>query len=136
MGRPRKTLPKNGLELISDLSARGVKETEIAKALGMSFQTWKKIREENPEAKQAWEEAKAVECDALVGKLYDKAMDGDSSAAMFLLKARHGYRDHGATDASDASRVNLVFNLPAPLSPDQYGKLVEVHRDTLPKPEQ
>lgn len=135
MARPRKTLPPDGLKIIRELASKGVKETEVAKALGLTFKTWKRIREENPEAKAAWEEAKAEEHDALVGVLYEKAIKGDSTAAMFLLKSRHGYRDHGPTEGGDSARVNLVFNLPAPLNADQYAKLVEVQPAPLPEPQ-
>lgn len=130
MGRPRKYLPKNGVEIIRDCASRGVKETELAQALGLSYPTWCRIRREDPEARDAWEEAKAVEADKLVGKLYEKAMDGDSASAMFLLKARHGYRDHGPADASE-SGVNITLALPPALDPERYQKLVQAGSKAL-----
>lgn len=124
MPRPRKYLPANGVDIIKDCASRGVRESEIARALGMSMPTWRRIREEDPKAAEAYQEAKAVELDSLVGKLYEKAMDGDSAAAMFLLKSRHGYRDHGPADGDD-SRVNINLTLPTSLDPDKYQRLIE-----------
>jgi len=135
MARPRKTLPAGGLQVIRDMAAKGVAEVRLARALKMDYRTWARIRDTDPEAKAAYREAKAIERDALVGKLYEQAMEGNTVAAIFLLKARHGYRDIGDPPAPEGSRVNLVFNLPAPLEPDQYTKLVEVHPGTLPAPE-
>lgn len=131
MARPRKTLPKNGLEIIRDCASRGVSETDLAKALGMDHKTWRRLRDENPETKAAWEEAKAIERDQLVGVLFEAATkDNNISAAMFLLKARHGYRDHGATEGDDQGRVSITFNLPAPMKPTDYGRLVEQPQET------
>jgi len=39
----------------------GVSEVDIAAALGLTFKTWKRIRDEDPDAKAAWEEARAIE---------------------------------------------------------------------------
>jgi len=150
MARPRKTLPPGGLDTIKRLAAYGVQETVIAAALGMDAKTWKRIREEDPEAKAAWEEARAAEQDALVGSLFRQAIgapaehdeDGNviraelspfAPAGMFLLKARHGYRDNGPGDAGEARAV-VHINLPAPLNPEQFARLIETTPAVLPPP--
>ncbi len=152
MARPRKNLPAGGLAVIRDLASSGVQETVLAKALGLDLKTWRRIRDEDPDAKAAWEEARALERDKLVGSLFEQAVgypaEYDAAGnliraelkpspvpAMFLLKARHGYRDAGPADGGDGGpRVNLTFNLPAPLNGDQYRRLVEVHPEALPAP--
>lgn len=153
MARPRKRLPANGLDIIRDLASHGVQETVLAKALGLDVKTWRKIRTEDPDAKAAWEEARATEEDRLVGELFAQAVgrpaqyDAEGnviqaeqkpnpSAAMFLLKTRHGYREQGPADGDDSPRVNLTFNLPAPLEPEQWQKLVQAHPQALGAPEQ
>ena len=75
----------------------------------------------------------------LAGRLFAVATDDAHpqavTAAIFLLKARHGYRDQGPVEGGDGGpRVNLTFNLPAPLSGDQYRRLVEIHSEALPAP--
>lgn len=122
MGRRKKTLPTNGLQTIRDLAERGVKETDIAKALGMSFPTWQRIKEENEEARETLEEARQIEENKLFGVLYEKAMKGDSTAAMFLLKTRHGYRE--GAELVNANQVNVKITLPGSLNPDEYLKEV------------
>ena len=131
MGRPRKRLPKDGFEIIRDCAARGVGEVDLAKALGMSFPTWKKLRDEDEDVREVYEEAKSIERDKLVGVLYEAATnDGNTGAAMFLLKARHGYRDHGPTDGAEAG-VNINLTLPPALDPDQYSRLVQQSHKAL-----
>ncbi len=146
MARPRKTLPEGALTIIRELASNGVKETLLAKALGMSFETWKRIRTDDPEAKAAWQEAKAIEHDRLASELlrqaygspaeYDEGgnvirdeVKPDKTCLLFALKSRHGYRDFGPDEAGAAdagSRVNIVLNLPAALSREDYGKLIEL----------
>src|SRR5690242_12148930 len=91
-GRPRKTLPANGLDVIRRLASNGCNEVAIAAALKMDVSAWRRIREEDPEARAAWQEARAIEENKLAGKLFEAAMNGNVTAAIFLLKARHGYR--------------------------------------------
>ncbi len=135
-GRPRKHLPAHGLHIIRGMAENGASEVEIAKALGMNFRTWRRLRDEDPVARDAWAEARGIEEGKLVGKLFQQAIEeNNTTAAIFLLKARHGYRDVGPADGGDAGpRVNLTFNLPAPLNGDQYRRLVEVHPEALPAP--
>jgi hypothetical protein len=127
MGRKKKTLPTNGLETITELAERGVTETDIAKALGMSFDTWLRIKTENEEAKQALEAARAIEKDQLVGMLFDKAMKGDSTAAMFLLKTRHGYLE--GKQHVNANQVNVQISVPGSMDAEQYQKKIEVNNN-------
>ena len=127
MARPRKNLPANGLQVIRDLASNGVQETIIAKALGMDLKTWRRIRTEDPEAKAVWEEARALEEDKLAGELFRQAIEEKNTVAcIFLLKARHKYRDVGATDGDGEGRVNININLPASLPKDAYQKLIEI----------
>ncbi len=151
MGRPRKTLPSSGLDIIRALAANGVQEHQIAVALGVDFRTWVRIRGEDPEARAVWQEARALEQDKLVGSLFRQAMGTPAeydekgnviraeqlpipTAAMFLLKARHQYRDFGPTDGSGDGRPTININIPAPLDAAAYGKLIQVAPNALPAP--
>ncbi|MBX3537673.1 MAG: hypothetical protein KF735_08550 [Chelatococcus sp.] len=115
------------MEIIRKLASHGVRETELAKALGVDLKTWVRIRTDDEEARAAWQEAKEIEQEALVGMLYKRAMgqpaeydaDGnllraeippDATANMFLLKTRHGYRDHGQ-DREAAPGVTVTITL-------------------------
>jgi hypothetical protein len=123
MPQPKKTLPKNGLQKIRNLAERGVSETDIAKSLGMSYKTWQRIKEEDPNAKDVLEEARQIEETKLFGILFEKAMNGDSTAAMFLLKTRHGYRE--GAELVNANQVNVKITMPGAKDPVSYLKEVE-----------
>jgi hypothetical protein len=125
MGRRKRLLPTDGLEIIRKLGARGVRESDIWKALGLSYKSWSRIKRENDEARLALEEARMMEHDDLYGVLYDKAVKGDSTAAMFLLKTRHGYKE-GAEQVT-ANQVNVKITLPSSMRPEQYAKSMEVN---------
>ncbi|MEJ1372722.1 MAG: hypothetical protein RPU52_00430 [Candidatus Sedimenticola sp. (ex Thyasira tokunagai)] len=131
MPRPKKTLREKDYPLITELSARGLREVDIARAMGMSFCTWKRIKDENERALNALEEGRGIEHQALVGALYEQAMKGNAIAAMFLLKTRHGYRE-GFT-VEHTSNVRVTFDLPGALSATQYEKVIEHDTPALPE---
>jgi hypothetical protein len=126
VARPRKALPANGLDVIRGLAANGVNEHAIAAALGLAFETWKRIRDEDPEAKAAWQEARAIEENRLAGELFRQAMDGNTTAAIFLLKGRHGWRDVGPAEGDSGVKVGVQINLPGALKAEDYQRLVTV----------
>ncbi|MEX0906250.1 MAG: hypothetical protein WD604_14540 [Balneolaceae bacterium] len=128
MAKPKKELPKDGLNIIRRLGKRGVSEVDIASALGMSYKTWKRIKDENPEAAQAIREARMKEESELVGVLYEAATtDKNLTAAMFLLKTRHGYKE--GAEQLNANQVNVQITLPGAKSEAEYKKLVEVNNE-------
>lgn len=123
LGRPPLKPPANAIEIIAETACRGCSEKSVAFALGVSFDTWLRWREDHPELKQALDKARSVEHDKLVGVLFEKAMAGDSVAAMFLLKCRHNYRDGGVT-IEDNRSVKIGVMLPASLNAEQYKQII------------
>lgn len=115
----KKTVPPGGYKRIRELAANGAREVDIARELKMSPRTWDRVKRDDEKALAAWEAGRAVEHEALRGKLFDAAMKGNVAAAMFLLKTRFGYREKG-DDGGGTDRVTVEFKLPAPLAPDQY----------------
>jgi len=61
IGRPRKTPPENAVEIIKTTASKGCSEKTIAGALGVSFDVWIRFKEENPELKEAYDQARAIE---------------------------------------------------------------------------
>ena len=126
MGRKKIQLKKTDYSKISRLASRGVNEVDIVKALGISYPVWLRIKEEDEQALQALEEARRKEEAELVGVLYEAAIKNKNlTAAMFLLKARHGYKE--GAEQVNASQVNVKITVPQSMNPDEYKKLVEVN---------
>jgi hypothetical protein len=60
--------------------------------------------------------------------LYQLAIeDKDKVSAMFLLKARHGYRE--GDQQEQANKVSVTFNLPGAMTAEQY-KVIELVANT------
>lgn len=110
-------------------AAGGFSVVGVAQALGTSKDTLGRWLDEYPELKEAFDQGREQERYMLHNKLYRLAMEQDNaSAAMFLLKARHGYRegDQGET----ANRVSINFTLPGALPMEQFAAI-----DVTPQPE-
>ena len=131
MARPRKHLPPGGVDILREAASNGVAKHDVARRLGLNFRTLERLLKDDPAAREAWAEGKEAERAELVGLLMEKARKGDGASAMFLLKSRHGYRDHGPVDGDAAAPV-VNITLPAALSPDQWLRMVNV----TPQPRQ
>lgn len=118
MPRKKKIPPKNATKKITRLAERGVAQTKIASAFGISYDTWLRWKKDHDHISAALLEARAVEEDSLVGVLYEKAMDGDRTSAIFLLKARHGYIE--GKQPVNANQFNVSITLPGAQNEKQY----------------
>ena len=126
MGRKKIQLKNTDYSKISRLASRGVNETDIVKALGISYKSWLRIKDEDENALQALEEARRKEEAELVGVLYEAAVNEKNlTACMFLLKARHGYKE--GADRVNASQVNVKITMPGSMEPHEYLKAIEVN---------
>jgi hypothetical protein len=123
MGRPKRTLTPKDYEVIADLMARHVSFTQISKALRMDYNVFRRLRDEDETLKRILDEALEAERADLHGVLYQSAVEEKNIiSAMFLLKARHGYRDSGP--AADVNVAGNVLVLPAPSTPEDYRRML------------
>lgn len=142
MARPRKHLDRQHVSRLKELVDRRATHTEIAREFGIDRATWLRIRREDERVAEILKAGKEAEERELVGSLYQQAVgrpaeyDAEGNvvraeqkpsavAAMFLLKARFGYRDQGPVDGSEAG-PRITINLPSPLTPDQWRNMVDV----------
>ena len=84
-------------------------------ALGCNTNVLDRWMHEDPALKQAFDEGRETERKTLHNVLFEAATKGTGKealiAAMFLLKARHGYVE--GQQESQANRVSVTFNIPA-----------------------
>lgn len=122
-GRPPKRPPADAAERIRALSAEGHSTVGIAQQLGVGRKTLDKWRAQFPELDEAYREGVERERYELHSGLVQKAKAGNIVAAMFLLKARHGYRegDQGGQD----NRVQIQIALPAAMSLEQFAAIAQ-----------
>lgn len=117
-GRPPKRPPADAAERIRALSAEGHSTVGIAQQLGVGRKTFDKWRAEFPDLDEAYREGVETERYELHSGLVAKAKAGNIVAAMFLLKARHGYREGDQGDAG--GRVSVTIALPGAMTLQQF----------------
>lgn len=135
LGGAKKPLepPKDAAELIEKAASQGCTVAQIAAALTVSPQTFRRWKDEHPEIKAAFDAGRAAEHDALVGSLFVAATEkGNITAGIFLLKSRHGYIE-GVPLVQNSVSVN--FTLPGAMTPEQYVKTLTMEAQIV-SPEQ
>ena len=125
--------PPNAARRIAALAATGHSVVGIARGLNTSNDTFRRWIDENPALAEALLQGRESERFALHNVLFRAAKRGNIVAAMFLLKARHGYREGDQADI--ANKVSITFTLPAAMKPEEY-KVIEheATADTIPVP--
>ena len=108
----KKPPPRNAAEIIREAAKSGASRDGVAVVLGISRDLLNRWLAEFPELNEAFEQGRELERKTLHSKLHNMAMGGNVAAAIFLLKARHpGYVESGPIP-ENASRVNIVLNIP------------------------
>jgi hypothetical protein len=116
--------PANAAARIAALAASGHSVVGIARGLNASRHSLERWLDENPELAEALARGREAERLALHNVLYVQATKHHNIvAAMFLLKARHGYRE--GDQSADANRVSINFTMPGALSPGEFLKAIE-----------
>ena len=114
-GRPPKQAPPDAAQRIEALAADGFSMRGVAAGLGTSQDTLRKWFELDPELKEAFEQGRERERQTLHNMLYRAATEsGNTTAAMFLLKSRHGYREGDQVETGN--RVSINFTLPGAMN--------------------
>lgn len=121
-GRSHWRVTPLGVSLVEELAGRGVHVATIARALGMSKDAFRSCRDRQPEVDDAYHAGLAREHDALVGNLREAADEGNIVANIFLLKARHQYREGEALEANLSLSVNTggVLVVPNKMSMEEF----------------
>ena len=127
-GQPRKEPPADAALHIRAFAADGVSIVGVAERFGIDRKTFERWLADFPELREAFDRGREKERHTLHNRLFRIAMESDdekaaSIAAMFLLKARHSYREGDPLE--QANRVSVTFNLPGALSREDFMKTVE-----------
>jgi hypothetical protein len=110
------------------LASTGFSKRGIARHFQVSEQTLNRWFDEDETLQEAFIQGRESERQALHNVLYKLAVEEkDKVSAMFLLKARHGYRE--GDQAEQSNKVSITFNLPGAMSADQY-KTIEAVANT------
>jgi hypothetical protein len=118
IGRPRRKPPADAADRLETLAAAGHATAGIAKALGVSSSVLTHWMTTRPTLREAFERGREAERLALHTRLRELAANGDKIACIFLLKARHGYREGEPVEI--ANNVRVSFTLPGAMTLEQF----------------
>lgn len=125
IGRPPKPIPANAAEVVKAMAAEGFSLVSIAGRFRIGKDLLRQWFEREPALQEAFDAGREVERHALHNMLYKEAMEkGNATAAMFLLKSRHGYRE--GAEIEQPNRVSITFNLPGAMTMDEFTKGVTI----------
>lgn len=101
-GRPRKTIVATQVERIRHLAGRGLSEEQIARSLGMSPSTFLARKKEDQSLDDVIGEGRASAVYDVANSLYENALSGNVTAAIFWLKNNAGWRDKNDVEVAVA----------------------------------
>ncbi len=119
-GRSHYVVGVRGIKIIEELAGRGCHLTTIARALRMSVDAFKACRARQPEVEEAYQRGLGTEHDALVSNLRAAANEGNVVANIFLLKARHAYREGEPLEVNVSVNAGGVLVVPADMTVEDY----------------
>jgi hypothetical protein len=117
LGAQRVDLTTAGRTVVRLLSAEGNDQATIAHRLGVGLSTFKEIIKRDDALAEAIAVGKAALSDELAHLLLRGAREGNIVAAIYLSKARCGWREN---DAPEAAKPNIVIQLPGAMNEQQY----------------
>lgn len=118
-------LGEEGRQAIAAALMEGYPRNEIAKALGTSIPTLKRLIDENPELVDAVETRKDIEEAELRDLLMNMARNGDTVAGIFLAKAQFGWRDRDEAKTATVANGGGVLLLPTSVPLDEWSLAAE-----------
>lgn len=107
-GRKIKQPPSECDAVIEEMAAKGYSLLGIAKRLQTSPDTLRRWFAENPQLQSALDAGREDERWTLHNVLFKQAVEkGNTTAAIFLLKSRHGYADNDRVHNTNKLSVNV-----------------------------
>lgn len=116
---------RGGIALVERLAREGATDTTISRALRVARSTFRDLRQRQPEVEEALARGRAVLEDELTHILLAKARGGETVAAIFLAKARCGWREGELPPSSSVTnntQVNII--IPPQMSDAEWQKLL------------
>jgi len=110
---------------VKRLAAQGLSQKQIARSLGVSWNTLNRNRKRSKSSNEAFEQGVADGLDAVTNSLFEQALDGNTTASIFFLKNRDEARwrdrvetthDHtlSLTNVIDSAKKRLIDITPEP----------------------
>lgn len=132
-GRKPKAVPADAANRIEAMAADGFSKIGVAAGFGVSVEVLTRWLDETPELQEAFDRGRERERHTLHNALFRAATEGKNvTAAIFLLKSRHGYRE--GDQAEQANKVSINFQLPAAMPLADFRVIEHGHADDRAEP--
>jgi len=99
------------LDVIKGWCRDGIIEEEIAKRLGVSYSSLNKYKNEHSELFNALKEGKEVADYRVENALYEKALNGDTTAMIFWLKNRRPEQWREKQEIAHSGGIDIVVDV-------------------------
>lgn len=109
-GRPAIAITNEHISIIEDMSGKGCTLSQIAIFCDVSDSTLDRWMAE-PRIKRAYERGRLIAQQQVAGTLFNLAIEGDVTAAIFYLKSQAGWTDRPAM-APENVGSQVVFYIP------------------------
>lgn len=90
------------LSQVAKLAGYGLTQAQIADWFGVHDRTLRKWMEADDAIAAAYKTGRAKAIDTIASKLYERAKEGDNTAAIFWLKTNAGWRETNRTELTGA----------------------------------
>ena len=114
-----------GYVLIERMAATGRDLASIAAALGISGQTLRMIRRRDEDAQDALDRGRAALGDELTDILLTHARNGMTIAAIFLAKARCGWREGEVMPGGTVNNTQINILIPKRMSDAEFKSIID-----------
>lgn len=114
-----------GYGLIERMSAGGRNLASISAALGISGEAFRGLRRRDSEAQEALDRGRAALGDELTDILLEHARGGVTVAAIFLAKARCGWREGEAMPGATVNNTQINIQIPERMSDDEFRSIID-----------
>jgi len=124
----KKSVTPAGLARIETLAANGASLQTMAKELGISRPTWRRLRSEDATVKEAIDRGMGTLETELVDRLLTISRKGGRNgmvASMFMLKAKFGWSEGTLPPSVQVNAQQVAIQMPAALSKEQFDELLE-----------
>lgn len=119
-GRPPRRLTSKDHATVAAMAARGFREADVARRLGMAESTWRRVRDRDPQVVEAFEAGRSELHEELISQLLEKAREGNIACLLFALKILFGYRENAPVEVEHTHNVRI--ELPAALAVEAYAR--------------
>jgi hypothetical protein len=116
------------------MAAEGQDQRTIAKRLGIDRKTLTDIRDRDPAVADAWERGHGELASELTHILLQHARDGNIIAAIYLTKARLGWREGTPADGAGQNNVQVNIQIPPPMSSEEFQRIIAGGAGASPEP--